>query len=78
MTALYPLTGAVSGVLGFGDSLFGELVDMFSDSGDSQPSYRTEPIPGAELGGRPRNPEDDVIDEIDRLVAWQLENGTGR
>jgi hypothetical protein len=41
----------------------------------AQPSYRTEPIEGAELGGQPRNPETDVIDEIDRLVDWQLEKG---
>lgn len=39
--------------------------------------YRTEPIPGAELGGQPRNPETDVLDEIDRLVDWQLEKGGG-
>jgi hypothetical protein len=41
-------------------------------------SYRTGPVPGAVLGGEPRNPEDDVVDEIDRLVNWQLENGRGR
>lgn len=34
------------------------------------PTY--EPV---ELGGTQRNPEDDVIDEIDELVDWQLENG---
>jgi hypothetical protein len=42
---------------------------------DIPPTYRTEPIPGAELGGRPRNPEADVIDEIDKLVDWQMKNG---
>lgn len=36
------------------------------------------PIPGAVLGGTEWNPEDDVIDEIDRLVDWQLENGKSR
>jgi len=40
-----------------------------------RPTYRTEPIPGAELGGTPRNPEADVIDEIDRLVDWQMGEG---
>lgn len=40
-----------------------------------KPTYRIEPIPGAELGGKPRNPEADVIDEIGRIVDWQLKNG---
>lgn len=40
-----------------------------------KPTYRIEPIPGAELGGEPRNPEANVIDEIGRLVDWQLKNG---
>jgi hypothetical protein len=33
------------------------------------------PREGVELGGQPRNPEDDVVDAIDELVSWQMENG---
>jgi hypothetical protein len=40
-------------------------------------TYRTEPIPGAKLGGTQCNPEDYVVDEIDRLVDQQLEQGEG-
>lgn len=39
------------------------------------PTWRREPMKGAELGGVPRSPEADVIDEITKLVDWQLENG---
>lgn len=44
-------------------------------SDEPPPSYPTKPIPGVELGGTQRNPEDNVLDEIDKLVDWQLENG---
>jgi hypothetical protein len=40
-------------------------------------TYRTKPIPGAKLGGTQCNPEDYVVDEIDRLVDQQLEQGEG-
>jgi hypothetical protein len=56
---------------------FGDIFSTFASTALGIKTYRTEPIPGAELGGRPRNPEADVIDEIDHLVDWQLKSGGG-
>jgi hypothetical protein len=69
------LIDSICGIFGgFGD-VFGNVIDECPGLGGK--TYRTEPIPGAELGGRPRNPEADVIDEIDRIVDWQLKGGEG-
>jgi hypothetical protein len=61
----------------FGDirGAVNEFISMLGIDVEIPPTYRTEPIPGAELGGLPRNPEADVIDEIDKLVDWQMKNG---
>jgi len=50
------------------------LMTGFAGGTDSviAPQPWPRPRPGAELGGRPRNPEDDVLDDIDELVDWQM------
>lgn len=73
-------TGTFFGIL-FGPFTIDDLISLFNEYLDEHgvtaririaPTYRTEPIPGAELGGQPRNPEADVIDKIDELVDWQM------
>lgn len=69
-----PFIDFIISVLTFGAT----TVASAANGSSREPSYRTEPVPGAQPGGKPRNPEDDVIDAIDELVSWQLENGKGR
>lgn len=90
LSELWPqLIGEAVGIFGLFGALFDDpfglmaaFNEFLAESGFTarlaiKPTYRTEPIPGAELGGQPRNPEADVIDEIDQLVDWQLGESRG-